>query len=98
MMIVMRNPFLCLEAGHLQPCHAPSPCNAPPAHSAGYTLQAFRALNQALGRCVRHIRDWGAILLVDERFAELRNTMRLSKVCMASLDPITSMGAHKGHG
>ncbi|XP_015113040.1 Fanconi anemia group J protein homolog [Diachasma alloeum] len=32
-----------------------------------YTVQAYRALNQALGRCIRHINDWGAILLVDER-------------------------------
>lgn len=33
-----------------------------------YTTQAFRALNQALGRCLRHFHDWGAVLLVDERF------------------------------
>uniref|UniRef100_A0A7E4VYQ0 Helicase ATP-binding domain-containing protein n=1 Tax=Panagrellus redivivus TaxID=6233 RepID=A0A7E4VYQ0_PANRE len=35
-----------------------------------YTTQAYRALNQALGRCLRHRNDWGAILLVDERFLE----------------------------
>jgi len=35
---------------------------------AWYEQQAFRALNQALGRCIRHKKDWGAILLVDERF------------------------------
>ncbi|XP_050457953.1 Fanconi anemia group J protein-like isoform X2 [Cataglyphis hispanica] len=33
-----------------------------------YTVDAFRALNQALGRCIRHKNDWGAVLLVDERF------------------------------
>ncbi|XP_012141120.2 Fanconi anemia group J protein homolog [Megachile rotundata] len=33
-----------------------------------YSIQAFRALNQALGRCLRHINDWGAVILVDERF------------------------------
>ena len=33
-----------------------------------YETQAFRALNQALGRCIRHKNDWGAILLVDERY------------------------------
>lgn len=27
-----------------------------------------RALNQALGRCIRHRQDWGAILLVDDRY------------------------------
>lgn len=36
--------------------------------SAWYDMQAFRALNQALGRCVRHRRDYGAILLLDLRF------------------------------
>lgn len=35
--------------------------------SEWYTVQAYRALNQALGRCIRHINDWGAIMLVDER-------------------------------
>ncbi|XP_029668154.1 Fanconi anemia group J protein-like isoform X3 [Formica exsecta] len=33
-----------------------------------YTVDALRALNQALGRCIRHKNDWGAVLLVDERF------------------------------
>ena len=34
-----------------------------------YEIQAYRALNQALGRCIRHRADWGALILVDERFA-----------------------------
>jgi len=33
-----------------------------------YEIQAFRALNQALGRCIRHRQDWGAILMVDDRY------------------------------
>ncbi|KAK3561009.1 hypothetical protein QTP86_023203 [Hemibagrus guttatus] len=33
-----------------------------------YEIQAFRALNQALGRCIRHKNDWGALILVDDRF------------------------------
>ncbi|XP_058270088.1 Fanconi anemia group J protein isoform X1 [Hemibagrus wyckioides] len=33
-----------------------------------YETQAFRALNQALGRCIRHKNDWGALILVDDRF------------------------------
>ncbi|XP_008555683.1 Fanconi anemia group J protein homolog [Microplitis demolitor] len=36
--------------------------------SEWYAVQAYRALNQALGRCIRHRNDWGAILLVDDRF------------------------------
>ncbi|XP_011336322.1 Fanconi anemia group J protein homolog isoform X2 [Ooceraea biroi] len=42
--------------------------------SEWYTVNAFRALNQALGRCIRHKDDWGAVLLVDERFRQKYNT------------------------
>lgn len=46
-----------------------------------YEIQAFRALNQALGRCIRHRHDWGAILLVDDRFAKIQRYVDgLSKV------------------
>ncbi|CAH8625028.1 unnamed protein product [Dicrocoelium dendriticum] len=38
--------------------------------SEWYDAQAYRALNQALGRCIRHMNDWGAVLLVDARFVE----------------------------
>ncbi|KAJ3326452.1 Fanconi anemia group J protein, partial [Gonapodya sp. JEL0774] len=33
-----------------------------------YEIQAFRALNQALGRTIRHRKDWGAVILLDSRF------------------------------
>ncbi|XP_054250330.1 Fanconi anemia group J protein [Indicator indicator] len=36
--------------------------------SQWYEIQAYRALNQALGRCIRHRNDWGALILVDARF------------------------------
>lgn len=35
-----------------------------------YTQQALRAINQAIGRVIRHRQDFGAILLCDERFAQ----------------------------
>ena len=45
-----------------------------------YDIQAFRALNQALGRCIRHRRDWGAILMVDDRYQKNPNYLQsLSK-------------------
>jgi hypothetical protein len=34
-----------------------------------YTQSAIRAVNQALGRVIRHRNDFGAVLLADERFA-----------------------------
>jgi len=44
-----------------------------------YTVNAFRALNQAIGRCVRHKNDWGAVLLVDQRFQQSKHTDQLPK-------------------
>ncbi|CAF4898048.1 unnamed protein product, partial [Rotaria sp. Silwood2] len=28
-----------------------------------YDSQGYRALNQALGRCIRHKNDWGALIV-----------------------------------
>lgn len=42
---------------------------------------ARRALNQAVGRCLRHRGDYGAILLIDERFRQPRNQQHLSRWC-----------------
>lgn len=44
-----------------------------------YQLQAFRALNQALGRCIRHRNDYGTILLLDSRHRGQKHTASLSK-------------------
>ena len=44
-----------------------------------YKQQAFRALNQALGRCVRHRDDWGTIALIDERFANAGERLSISQ-------------------
>ncbi|KAJ2359188.1 hypothetical protein GGF43_000209 [Coemansia sp. RSA 2618] len=44
-----------------------------------YEIQAFRATNQALGRCLRHKNDWGAIIMLDARFAFPPNIGKLSK-------------------
>lgn len=47
--------------------------------SLWYEQQAFRALNQAIGRCIRHKDDWGAIVLVDDRFRQPRYQKGLSR-------------------
>ncbi|XP_075516697.1 uncharacterized protein LOC142551379 isoform X1 [Primulina tabacum] len=44
-----------------------------------YCQQAFRALNQATGRCIRHRFDYGAIIYLDERFHKDRNRTNISK-------------------
>lgn len=43
-----------------------------------YTQQAARALNQAIGRVIRHRKDYGAIILLDERFSYANTKNSLS--------------------
>jgi DNA repair helicase Rad3 len=44
-----------------------------------YFQQASRAVNQAIGRVIRHKSDYGVVLLVDERFRGNRVQSQLSK-------------------
>ncbi|GMR42829.1 hypothetical protein PMAYCL1PPCAC_13024, partial [Pristionchus mayeri] len=49
-----------------------------------YTSQAYRALNQGLGRCLRHRGDWGSIVMVDERLAVPRGQPAFATSAAAS--------------
>ncbi|KAK9863411.1 hypothetical protein WJX84_010706 [Apatococcus fuscideae] len=51
-----------------------------------YSQQAFRALNQAIGRCIRHKNDYGAILLIDERYRQPRYQKNLSRWVKGALE------------
>jgi len=42
-----------------------------------YNQQAYRAMSQALGRCIRHKNDFGAIFLLDARHCEADGEPRL---------------------
>lgn len=44
-----------------------------------YKQQAFRAINQAIGRCIRHRADFGAIVLLDPRFHQDNVVQHLSR-------------------
>jgi hypothetical protein len=44
-----------------------------------YVSEAYRAVNQALGRCIRHGKDFGALILFDNRWTEGNVAKRLSK-------------------
>jgi Rad3-related DNA helicase len=50
-----------------------------------FTLQASRAVNQALGRCIRHRNDFGAVILLDRRFCHGAAQQQLSAVRSATL-------------
>ena len=44
-----------------------------------YAISAHRAVNQSVGRAIRHKGDYGLILLMDERFASASSVEHLSK-------------------
>ncbi|CAI5461936.1 unnamed protein product [Closterium sp. Yama58-4] len=57
-----------------------------------YTLDAIRAVNQAVGRVIRHRLDFGSIILLDERFAEPKLKDRLSMWIRPALKVYSGFG------
>ncbi|KFG26552.1 uncharacterized protein NESG_00703 [Nematocida ausubeli] len=56
--------------------------------SKWYEQQAFRAVNQALGRCIRHKNDWGSIFMLDSRYRSAVRSLKISKWAIASVNMI----------
>ena len=50
-----------------------------------YEQQAFKAVNQAMGRCIRHKNDYGAMLLLDERYTRPGKRNKMSKWLSGSI-------------
>lgn len=72
---------LAAPAAQSVPATSSAPAASHPIPLTGdkwYQQSAFRALNQALGRCIRHKDDYGAVILLDQRFAEEANIGMLS--------------------
>jgi len=61
-----------------------------------YTQQAARAVNQAIGRVIRHRKDYGVILLCDERFANWTKQSLLSKWMKDKVQVIDQFGPIAG--
>jgi hypothetical protein len=61
--------------------------------SAWYSLQAFRALNQSIGRAIRHRADYGAVLFFDERYTEARTQSAVSKWLRPQIKSYSSLAA-----
>lgn len=50
-----------------------------------YTQQAFRALNQALGRVIRHKNDYGAVFMIDSRLEDGSLQRFLARWCRKAI-------------
>jgi len=57
-----------------------------------YSQQAHRAVNQAIGRVIRHRADYGAILFLDSRYSTERNQLGVSKWIRSSFTADEGMG------
>ena len=76
-----KDPYVMGKRKYLDEIRSKSGMNEKRMHSTGeewYATQAARAVNQAIGRVIRHKDDFGAIVLFDERFCSTRQRSRLS--------------------
>ncbi|KAL1509176.1 hypothetical protein ABEB36_003952 [Hypothenemus hampei] len=73
----LKDPRVILKRKYLDACHSRDKeyLNG----QEWYSLEASRAVNQAIGRVIRHKNDYGAILLLDERFNSPTIKSQLSK-------------------
>ncbi|KAL0032408.1 hypothetical protein WJX79_009909 [Trebouxia sp. C0005] len=54
-----------------------------------YAAEAFRAVNQAIGRLIRHQKDYGCVLLLDHRY----NMLKFRQLTPAWLQPLLKSAA-----
>eukprot|EP01130_Rhizamoeba_saxonica_P008546 TRINITY_DN345_c0_g1_i5.p1 TRINITY_DN345_c0_g1~~TRINITY_DN345_c0_g1_i5.p1 ORF type:complete len:408 (+),score=71.82 TRINITY_DN345_c0_g1_i5:1072-2295(+) len=62
-----------------------------------YNLQAYRAVNQAIGRCIRNKDDYGAVILLDERYSNEKTQQNLSSWISNSIENFNDLDDSLGH-
>lgn len=62
-----------------------------------YSLEATRAVNQAIGRVIRHRHDYGVILLLDSRFDNFNVKANLSMWVRNRIKVADRFGQVVGH-
>lgn len=94
------DPKVCLKREYLdKKCGMSSNQNTPRVRGnalsgeAWYTQEAFRAVNQAVGRVIRHRNDYGAIIYADERFANSLYREKMSLWLRPHLQIFPSFGS-----
>ena len=61
-----------------------------------YAQQSSRAVNQAIGRVIRHRNDYGAIIFCDQRFSQPRNIAQLPSWLRPELNVYEKFGESQG--
>ena len=57
-----------------------------------YTALCMRQVNQAIGRCIRHVKDYAVVILLDRRFGSSSLSSRLPNWMQPSLRRMDSFG------
>ncbi|XP_066245652.1 regulator of telomere elongation helicase 1 homolog isoform X2 [Euwallacea similis] len=86
----LKDPRVILKRKYLDVCHSQDKeyLNG----QSWYSLEASRAVNQAIGRVIRHKNDFGAILLLDERFNNALIKQQMSKWLQRHIKVINRYG------
>lgn len=91
-----KDPKIILKKQYLQDQQSQSTSSNFLSGTEWYNQQASRAVNQALGRVIRHRKDFGAILLCDERFGNPGTIGQLSKWLRGRVSVSASFGEVQG--
>ncbi|KAK9722683.1 DEAD 2 [Popillia japonica] len=87
----LKDPKVILKQRYLDICHAKDKQFL--RGEDWYSLEATRAVNQAIGRVIRHKDDYGAIILLDNRFSSAVVKSQMSKWLRNRIEIVSNFGA-----